>query len=148
LVTDDHQGGKGAKEMEASDYFEIVSAEDSVFHFRVKGFWTDEVLAHIGTQFLDRIEQGVDSMEGEKFLLLVDTTEFKPPSQKVREVMTHVMMYARERNLYKTVEVMPSAITRIAVQQAAKESGKDDFRIVVSSLEEAWERINELKQEL
>jgi hypothetical protein len=134
--------------MEASDYFEIVSTEDRVFHFRVMGFWTDEVLAQIGTQFLDRIEQGVDSMGGEKFLLLVDTTEFKPPSQKVREVMTKVMVYARERNLYKTVEIMPSAITRIAVQQAAQETGKDDFRVVVSSVEEAWEKIDELKQEL
>ena len=134
--------------MEISDYFEIVSAEDSVFHFRVMGFWTDEVVAQIGTQFLERIEQGVDGMEGKKFLLFVDTTEFKPPSQKVKEVMTQVMVYAREHNLYKTVEVMPSAVTRIAVQQAAQDSGKDDFRIVVSSVEEAWEKINELKQEL
>lgn len=134
--------------MNASDYFEIVSTEDSVFHFRVMGFWTDEVVAQIGTEFLKRIEGGVDSMEGKKFLLLVDTTEFKPPSQKVKEVMTQVMVYAGEHNLYKTVEVMPSAVTRIAVQQAAQDSGKDDFRVVVSSVEEAWEKINELKQEL
>ena len=134
--------------MESSDYYEIVSAEEGVFHFRVKGFWSDEVLAQIGAQFLDQIEGGIDSMGGERFLLLVDTTEFKPPSQKVRDVMTQVMVYARERNLYKTVEIMPSAVTRIAVQQAARESGKDDFRIVVSSLEEAREKIDRLKQEL
>jgi hypothetical protein len=134
--------------MESSDYFEIVSTEDRVFHFRVIGFWTDEVLAQIGAQFLDLIERGVDSMGRERFLLLVDTTEFRPPSEKVREVMTRVMVYARERNLYKTVEIMPSAITRIAVQQAAKESGKDDFRVVVATLEEAWEQIDRLKQEL
>jgi hypothetical protein len=46
------------------------------------------------------------------------------------------MKYARKHNFYKIVEVMPGAVTQIAVKQAAQASGKDDFRIIVGSVEE------------
>ena len=134
--------------MDTSDYFEVVSTQDRVFHFRLKGFWTAEVAAQAGVQFLTIFNEVVESMGGKKFLILADNTDFKSPSKEVKEAMTQSMKYARERNLYKAVEVTPSALGRLGIQQAAEELDKDDFRIVVTSVEEAWEKINELKQSL
>ena len=134
--------------MNTSDYFEVVSTDNRVFHLRLKGFWTDKVVLQIGTEFLALFKEAVDSMGGEKFLVLADTSQFKPPSLSAKEVITETMKYAKAHGIYKTVEVMPSAVTRIAIQQAAQESGKDDFRVVVSSVEEGWEKIDELKQNL
>lgn len=134
--------------MKVTDYFEVVSTKDRVFHLRLKGLWTDEVVAQITTPFLKRFKEVVDMMQGRQFLVLADTTEFRPPSQKTKAAIGQAMKYAREHNLYKTIEVLPSAVTRLAIQQAAQETGNDDFRIVVSSVEEGWAEINRLKQHL
>ncbi|MEI7646148.1 MAG: hypothetical protein WCJ55_17910 [Chloroflexales bacterium] len=131
--------------MKITEYFEVVSTNDRVVHVRLKGFWTDALVAQISTQFLKQFNEAVDRMRGGRFLALADLTELKPPSEKTKESIAQAMRYAREHNLYKTVEVMPSAVTRIAVRQAAEESGTDTFRVVVSTVEDAWVEINKLK---
>lgn len=134
--------------MDIAEYFEVVSTNDRVFHFRLKGFWTDKVAEQIGERFLSLFKNAVDSMDGEKFLALADTSEFKPPYSKAKAAITQTMKYAREHNLHKSVEFMPSAVTQVAVRLAARESGEDDFRVVVTSMEDARAEINRLKQEL
>lgn len=134
--------------MKITDYFEVVSTSDRVFHFRMKGFWTDALVAQISTQFLRQFNEAVDSMRGRRFLALADLTGLKPPSEKTKESIAQAMRYARDHSLYKTVEVMPSAVTRIAVRQAAEESGNDDFRVVVSSVDEGWAEISKMKRYL
>ncbi|MBT3602962.1 MAG: hypothetical protein HN521_07830 [Candidatus Latescibacteria bacterium] len=105
--------------MDLSDFFEIRSLEDSVFHFKLKGLWTDEVSDQIEEQYLQMWKEAVDSMQGERFIVLADTQEFKPPYQRAKLLIAESMKYAVEHNLYKSVEVMPSAIMRLAIQQAA-----------------------------
>lgn len=134
--------------MNYADYFEVVSTNDRVFHFRLKGFWSDEVMVELEKPFLTQFFQSVDSMSGQSFVTLADTTVFKTPSHKAKEAMGKAMKYARYHSLYRTVEVMPSALMKLAVKQAAQQSGEDDFRVVVSSVEEGRAKINELKKEL
>lgn len=134
--------------MAIADYFFVVSTKDSVFHFQLKGLWTEDVVVQISTQMLALFKQAVDSMGGRRFLVLADLREFLPPAQQAKEIVTQTMKYAREHNLYKTVEVMPSALSRLAIRQSAEATGQDDFRVVVATLEEAWVEINKLKQSL
>ncbi|MEI8306008.1 MAG: hypothetical protein WCF99_02970 [Chloroflexales bacterium] len=132
--------------MKITDYFEVVSTNDRVVYVRLKGFWTDALVAQISTQFLKQFNEAVDSMRGKRFLTLADLTELKPPSEKTKESIAQAMRYAKDHNLYKTVEVMPSAVTRIAVRQAAEETGNDDFRVVVSSVDDGWAEISKMKR--
>ena len=134
--------------MSIASYFSVVSTRDRVFHFQLKGLWTEVVVVQISTQMLALFKQAVDSMEGRRFLVLADLRAFLPPAQQAKEVVTQTMKYAREHNLYKTVEVMPSALSRLAIRQSAEATGQDDFRVVVATLEEAWVEINKLKQSL
>jgi len=134
--------------MGIADYFFVVSTKDSVFHFQLKGLWTEDVAVQIRTQMLALFKQAVDRMGGSRFLVLADLSEFLPPAQQAKESITQTMKYAREHNLYKTVEVMPSALARLAIRQSAEATGQDDFRVVVSTVEEAWVVINKLKQSL
>ncbi len=134
--------------MAIADYFFVVSTKDSVFHFQLKGLWTEDVVVQISTQMLALFKQAVDSMGGRRFLVLADLREFLPPAQQAKEIVTQTMKYAREHNLYKTVEVMPSALSRLAIRQSAEATGQDDFRVVVATIEEAWVVINKLKQSL
>ena len=134
--------------MDISEYFFIVSTKDSVFHFQLKGLWTEKVAVQISTQMIAMFKKGVDSMGGKRFLVLADLSEFQPPSQQAKDTVTQTMKYAKEHNLYKTVEVMPSALARLAIQQSAQATGQDDFRVVVSTVEEAWMAINKLKPSL
>ena len=76
--------------MDISDYLEVLSTEDRILHFKVKGFWTDEVVAQLGTQTLALLKEAVDSMGGKRFLALSDTTEFKPPSLEVKEIIKRI----------------------------------------------------------
>jgi hypothetical protein len=134
--------------MNITDYFEVVSTEDRVLHFRLKGFWSEGVMEQMETQFIALFKNTVDSMGRQGFLVLADTTAFKVPSAGAKAAMGQTMMYAREHNLIKTVEVIPNAIVKLGIQDAAKTTGEDNFRIMVNSVEEGWEKINELKKSL
>ncbi len=118
--------------MSITDYFEVVSTEDRVFHFRLKGLWSEEVAEQIETQFVALFKKAVDSMGGQGFIALADTTMFKAPSEGAKAAMGQTMIYAREHNLIKTVEVVPNAIVRLGVRDAAMATGEDNFRIMVS----------------
>ena len=58
------------------------------------------------------------------------------------------MMLAKQNNMIKGVEIIPGAIAKLSVRGAARKTGKDDFRIVVSTREEAEQVITELKKSL
>ena len=134
--------------MGITDYFSVISTRDNVFHFQLKGLWTEDVVVEIRTQMLALFKQAVDRMGGSRFLALADLSEFLPPAQQAKEIVTQTMKYAKEHNLYKTVEVMPSALSRLAIRQSAEATGQDDFRVVVATVEEAWVEINKLKRNL
>lgn len=136
--------------MNLSDHFEVISTADQVFHFRLKGFIPDGVTEQIEADFNALFRKNVDSVGagGRAFYLLVDMSELKTLPPKAKAMVAECMMYLGGFNLIKAVEVMPSAITRASLDDAAEKSGEDDFRIVVDSVQEAWETINNLKADL
>ncbi len=133
--------------MQLSDHFEVISTRDQVFHFRLKGFFSDAITAQIETDFVAIFRKNVDSVGAgmQAFYLLVDMSELKTLPAKAKTMVADCMMYLGGFNLIKAVEVMPSALTRVSLDDAAEKSGEDDFRIVVGSVQEAWETINNLK---
>jgi len=71
--------------------------------------------------------------------------EFKPVDIKVKELMSFGMQYSNTRNLKRSVQIMPDALQRMALQDAAQKAQHNNFRIIVSSLEEGLQKIKELK---
>ena len=134
--------------MEISRYFRIVSAENNVVHVEHRGSWTDEVIEQMGDEFFRLWKNAIDSMGGERFIVLADVSDFQAVSPKLQEYLTRAMSYAKTHNLYKAVEVISKAQTQVGIKDAAMETGKDDFRIVATSLAQAQKVIEKLKEEL
>ena len=134
--------------MDVSKYFRIVSAENNVVHVEHRGSWSDEVIEQMGDEFFRLWKEAVDSMEGERFIVLADVAGFQAVGPKLQEYLTRAMSYAKAHNLYKAVEVISRAQAQIGVKDAAMETGKDDFRTVVTSLAQAQKVIEKLKEEL
>lgn len=134
--------------MALSDYFNVVSAKDQVLHIRLEGFWSDESVKGFEAEFLKTFQKGVDSLAsgGKPFFVVADMSAFQPPSTSATTAIGKCMKYAKEAGLMRTVEVMSSAMSRLAVKNAAKQTGKDDFRVVVNTLDEAWAEIDKLKE--
>jgi hypothetical protein len=58
------------------------------------------------------------------------------------------MTIFKEHNGYKTIEIVPKALVRMGLKEAAAQTGEDDFRIVVGTEAEARELLEKLKSEL
>ncbi len=135
--------------MDATKYFRIISSTKGLMHFEMMGFWSDEVVDQIGGAFLSRLKEAItEASSPGKFIVLADFTDLAVLSQKARVVLSQAMAHAKEHGLLKGVEVVPSAITALSIREAAELTGKDDFRVVVKTLEEAESVVEKLKQEL
>jgi hypothetical protein len=80
--------------------------------------------------------------------MLVDLTGLAVMPPRGRESTAQAMTYAKERGLFKAVEVIANAITSLSLDDAAEQAEFADYRIVVKSLEEAEKVVETLKQEL
>jgi hypothetical protein len=58
------------------------------------------------------------------------------------------MSCGKKRGLFKAVEIVPNAITRLSIREAAELSGKDDFRIMANSMDEALPIVEKLKEKM
>lgn len=126
--------------MNTSDYFEIVSAADQVIHLRQMGDWSTVVMTELAEPFLTQFCAAVDSMAGQPFFALVDTTKLAQPSDEAMAVIGQVVKYAREHNLVRVMEVLPGDI-----DQTEQQSDNKDFVTIVDSIAEGREKINKLK---
>jgi hypothetical protein len=134
--------------VDVSKYFRIISAENNVVHVEHRGSWTDEVIEQMGDEFFRLWKNAIDSMGGERFIVLADVSGFQAVGPKLKEYLTRCMSYAQTHNLWKSVEVISRAQAQVGVKDAALETGENDFRIVVTSLAQAQKVIEKLKEEL
>jgi hypothetical protein len=134
--------------MDVSEYFRIVSAEDNVIHFEHRGNWTDQVIEQMGDEFFRQWKEAVDSMGGERFIVLGDISNFTAVGPKLQEYLTRGMSYALEHNMYKAVEVISRAQAQIGVKDAAMKTERPGFRVFATSLAKAQEIVEKLKEEL
>jgi len=135
--------------MYVSQYFKVVSVADHVIHLEHQGFWSDQVAERIGDAIVARFRKAAvqASREG-PFIVLADLREMGVLSQKGRVALSRVMRCAKEHGMYKAVEVIPNAITRLSLREAAELTGKNDFRVLVNTLDEALAMVDSLKQEM
>lgn len=134
--------------MDYSNYYQFVSVNKPILHLKLSGFWTDEIINEIGDEFKRKFNSSVDSMGGKKFVVISDSSTFKPNTNKVQDMVAECMKYAMEHGLYKAIDILPDAIQRLGIQSATNKSGKSDFRIIVASLEEGKEEFSKLQSEL
>lgn len=137
-----------AKKVNIDDYHRIVSIQDNVIHVEIKGFWDDHVIDQIGTEFIARYENAIKQLHGKRFITLADWSTCPVLGKRMIEYLGKAMLLVKRYNGYKVVEVIPKALAQMGIKTAAEQTGKDDFRIVVSSLAEAQKVIAQLKQEL
>ena len=118
----------------------------SHFMFQVTIGFTILVLSQDVTQ--RTFEEALMSLGGKRFILIADWVESPIFGTKAQGHLAQSMMLFKEYNGYKVVEIVPKALVRIGLKEAAAETGEDDFRIVVATHAEAQEVLERLKLEL
>ena len=134
--------------MEIDDYFKIISIKDHVLHLEIKGFWSDDVIDEVGPEFLRLYREAVDSFKNSKFVMINDSTDFKTPTEKARQYLIEAVNYGFQHGLYKAVQIIPHSVIKLAEKMAAKKREKNDLREVVSTIDEAFQKVEEIKKEL
>lgn len=136
------------RKVNIDDYYRIVSIQDNVIHVEIRGFWEDRIIDQIGPEFIALYENAVKQFQGKRYITLADWSTCPVLGKKMIEYFSKAMLVVKRNNGYKVVEIIPKALAQLGVKAAAEQTGKDDFRIVVSSLAEAQKVIAQLKQEL
>ena len=135
--------------MDVTEYFKVVSVSDHVVHLVNSGFWSDEVAEQIGNAIVSDFRKAAREAAREgPFIVLADLRRLEVLSRQARLALSRVMSCAKAYGMYRAVEVVPNAITRLSIRDAAALTGTPDFRIALTSMEEALETVETLKQEL
>ena len=135
--------------MNVAEYFKVVSVNDRVIHLEHKGFWSDEVAEKIADSImLDFRRAAIEASSEGPFIMLADLRRIGVLSRKGRIAVSRLMSCAKEYNMYKSIEIIPHAITRLSLREAAELSDVNNFRVMTESLEEALDIVETLKQEM
>lgn len=131
--------------MNTTDYFKLQTKKD-ILYLKLKNRWNNQVAEVIGDTFKRQYAAAVDGFNGQPFYSLIEMApEFKPVDSKVKELMSFGMKYSNTHNLVRSVQIMPDALQRLGLQDAAQNANHNEYRIVVDSLEEGLKKIEELK---
>jgi hypothetical protein len=133
---------------DVSDYFRVASIEDNVIRIELKGFWSDQVIERFGAEIQSAFKEAVVSLGGKRFILVADWAESPVFGTKAQGHLAQSMRIFKEHNGYKVIEIVPKALVRMGLKEAAAQTGEDDFRIVVGTQAEAWELLERLKSKL
>jgi hypothetical protein len=133
---------------DVSDYFTVASIEDKVITVEFKGFWSDQVIEEFGPEIQRAFEETLMSLGGKRFILVADWVESPVFGTKAQGHLAQSMMLFKQYNGYKVIEIVPRALVRIGLKEAAAQTGEDDFRVVVGTHAEAQEALERLKSEL
>ena len=131
-----------------SDYFEVISTQGNVLRIALKGFWSNEVIEQFGPAIQTAFKDAVVSLGGKRFILVADWSESPVFGDKAQEHLAESMRIFKEHSGYKVIEIVPKALVRIGLKQAAAKSGEDNFRIVVATHQEAQETLDRLVADL
>ena len=131
--------------MNTTDYFKLQTKKD-ILYLKLKNRWNNQVAEVIGDMFKNQYAAAVDGFNGQPFYSLIEMApEFKPVDSKVKELMSFGMKYSNTHNLVRSVQIMPDALQRLGLQDAAQNANHNEYRNVVDSLEEGLKKIEELK---
>jgi hypothetical protein len=133
---------------DVSNYFRVTSVEDNVVNIELKGFWSNQVIEEFGPEIQRRFREAITSLGGKRFVLVADWVESPVFGAKAQEHLAQSMTLFKEHNGYKAIEIVPKALVRMGLKEAAAQAGEDDFRIVVETHAEAQEVLEKLKSEL
>ncbi|MBN2218627.1 MAG: hypothetical protein JW719_14720, partial [Pirellulales bacterium] len=81
-------------------------------------------------------------------IVLADLRQLEVLSRKGRVALSRVMNCAKQLGMYRAIEVIPNAITRLSVRDAAEMTGESDFRIVTDSFDDAMAMVETFKREM
>ena len=123
--------------MKLEDYFKIVSTADNVFRFEFKGFFTDDIVDTFGDTIKRQYFQAVDSFAGQSFITYVDLRGLKVMPDKAKAMVAELMSYGKERNLFFSININPTAVSRSSIRDAGKLSHSTEIRVIVATPEEA-----------
>ncbi|WP_109829837.1 hypothetical protein [Reichenbachiella versicolor] len=131
--------------MTDSDFFEVRNEDNEILHVKLKGFWSKTDAETEGERLIQKFESVVDSFESKDFITLADLSEFGTPTIETKAVIAKCMKYALDHGMYKSIQVINRSVTKMSIDKTAQKVSSKDFRIVVTSLEEANDLIAEIR---
>ena len=129
--------------MDQTDFFRVISRAGRVLHIQLKGFIEDEMVDAIQGPILEEFTRAIETFGKDPWIILVDMTEFRPTSTKGQNLVAAMMKQAHAHALYHSVEVIPSALTRLTLASTSSRAKHDAFRTVVESMEQARKAVEE-----
>ncbi|MBN1590682.1 MAG: hypothetical protein JW888_14305 [Pirellulales bacterium] len=135
--------------MDITEYFRIVSTSGRVLHLENKGFWSEQVARQLGGAMLAQFRKAAKEVSREgPFIVLADLRELDVLSRQGKVILSRVMQCAKDYGIYKSVEIVPNAITKLSIREAAELTGQPNFRVMTGSFDEAITLVETLKQEM
>ncbi|MBV6647344.1 MAG: hypothetical protein KI790_17935 [Cyclobacteriaceae bacterium] len=131
----------------SKSYFEVVT-EDRVLKATLKGYWKDSIVDEIGPAIVEAFKKAADSIPQDKFLVLVDMSQFGQPTEKAKYYLEQCMAYGLTHGVHQAVEIVPKTLLKMGLDQAAKNVSKDLPRIIAKTHQEAETILAKLKAEL
>ncbi len=134
--------------MNIEDYFKIISTTNNVFRFEFKGFFKDSVVDKIGDEIKRRYFRAVDSFLGKPFITYADLRGLHAMPPKGRAMVSELMSYGKQRNLFFSININPSAVSTLSIHAAGNISLSNELRIIVTTQEEAESILEEKVAEM
>lgn len=137
--------------MNSDLYFKIVSEFGNVVHIRPQGCWTDLIAEEYGDELKEKFTAAIAEMEKRKkhFIVLANMSDFHIEGEKTSKLLSELMKISVGNPLfYRTVQIIPSLKTRMEIKEASKQSGQTNVKFVVASVQEANQKIMEIKKQM
>jgi len=123
--------------MNAEDTIRIIEQRERVLFAKLTGQLSQEVVKEFGEKF-----------GGRKWIAVPDLTDLSPPGKEGNELIGRMMKYALEHNLYHSIEIVPSAVAKMSVREAAKNIDVAQWRTTVMDRQQAETVLDEKLSQL
>jgi len=130
------------------ELFEVIECRDGLFHFRLSGFLDEEAVAEHGAAISHAYQAAVDSFAGEPFIVLADLRRLRTLPKAGEDLVRALMRYGRTRNLFWSINISPSALTRAGLKDAAQMTDTARLRSVVETPAQALALLEEKRREM
>ena len=116
---------------QVEDVFQVKQASEGVFRFKLSGFLDEERIPSVAPRIEDLYCHCVDGFRGQPFVVVADLRDLRVLTEEGEQMVRRLMRYGRTRGLYWSINISPSALTRMGLKNAAVFTDTEKLRSYV-----------------
>ena len=134
--------------MEKDNFFEFVSQQDNILHFKCKGFWNKEMVIKHGKKIMQHWQKLLKKFDGQPWIAVPDLSQYLAASAEGRDFMLSMMKTGHKYNLFHSVPIVPQIIQQVTIKLTGKEILHEDYSTPAIDMKEALLIAAKKKEEL